>query len=284
MHPASLRHSQNFLHRARLVAHLLDLTSLQAADTVYEIGPGTGQITAQLARSCQRVIAVEKDPRLYALLQRKFAAHTQVDIRQGDFLAFPLPHTRYKVFSNIPFDQTAAILQKLSAPATAPQAAYLILQKEAAWRFIGEPKETLRSVLLKPWFDLHILYTFQRTDFHPRPDVDAVLLGMQQRQQALVREPERGLFRDFVVYAFTARQPDLQSTLKGIFTYPQMRYLRRTVPAGALPSQFALTQWLDLFHRFQELAPEQNKVRIRGSEQRLKQQQTKLEKIHQTRR
>lgn len=58
---SSLHNSQNFLHNARLVAHLLDLTSLNALDTVYEIGPGKGKITELLACRCKRVIAIEKD-------------------------------------------------------------------------------------------------------------------------------------------------------------------------------------------------------------------------------
>ncbi len=279
----SLRNSQNFLHNARLVERLLGLTSIDALDTVYEIGPGKGQITAQLARRCKRVIAVEKDERLYALLKRKFAADARVDIRHGDFLAYPLPRAGYKVFANIPFDQTAAILQKLSASASAPQAAYLIVQKEAAGRFMGEPVETLRSVLLKPWFDLRILHAFQRADFVPCPSVDAVLLGMQKRKRPLVSEAGRRLFRDFVVYAFTTRQPDLPSTLKRIFTYPQMLRLRRVLPAGALPSQISIEGWLDLFHIFQEGAAEQGKARILGSERRLARQQGKLSKMRRTR-
>lgn len=280
---SSLHNSQNFLYNTRLVAHLLDLTSLNALDTVYEIGPGKGKITELLACRCKRVIAIEKDERLHALLTRRFAGNPQVELRRGDFLAFPLPRTGYKVFSNIPFDQTAAILQKLSAPATAPQSAYLIMQKEAAGRFMGEPNETLRSVLLKPWFDLRVLYNFQRSDFVPRPGVDAVLFSMQRRTRPLVSIAESRQFCDFVVYIFTARQPDLPTTLKRIFTYSQMLHLRRIVLAGTLPSQVTLDGWLELFQIFQEHASEEGKARILGSERRLAQQQGKLVKRHRTR-
>lgn len=284
MYISSLRNSQNFLHSSRLVKQLLALTSLGAPDIVYEIGPGQGIITAQLARRCKRVIAVEKDERLYARLKSHFASNARVDIRLGDFLASPLPRTDYKVFSNIPFDHTAAILNKLSAPTTDPQAAYLVVQKEAAGRFLGEPNETLRSVLLKPWFDLRILHTFNRIDFVPSPSVDAVLLGMQKRAQPLIRAPVDRLFRDFVVYAFTACQPDLASALKRIFPYSQMARIRRAIPAHALPSQISLEGWLDLFGLFVGSATPQGRARILGSERRLAQQQAKLEKAHRTRR
>lgn len=279
----SLKHSQNFLNNPRLVARLLDLTTLNAADVVYEIGPGKGILTAQLAQRCRQVVAVEKDLRLYESLRSRFAGAPQVDLRHGDFLAFPLPCRGYKVFANIPFDQTAAIVQKLTAAETTPQAAYLVMQREAAERYLGQPGETLRSVLLKPWFDLEILYHFQRSDFSPRPAVDAVLLGLQKRPAPLVARADRRMFRDFVVACFTARQPDLAATLRRIFTHRQLAGARRLLPAGALPSQVSAGDWLRLFQLFKEGASETGLVRILGSERRLTRQQGKLEKIHRTR-
>jgi 23S rRNA (adenine-N6)-dimethyltransferase len=279
----SLRNSQNFLHSVPLVSHLLDLTAIAEKDVVYEIGPGKGIITTQLACRCKRVVAVEKDVRLSALLQHKFAAMAHVEIRCGDFLTSRLPHSSYKVFSNIPFDQTAAILHKLTDSETAPQAAYLILQKEAAGRFLGRPNETLRSVLLKPWFDLRCLYTFRRGDFVPCPKVDAVLFGMEKRAQPAVGEAEQDAFCDFVTYAFTCPQPDVVSTLKHLLPYSQMGTARRIVSAGTLPSQLSLEIWLELFRLFQEKGSDLGRARVLGSEKRLEKQQAKLEKVHRTR-
>jgi 23S rRNA (adenine-N6)-dimethyltransferase len=279
----SLRHSQNFIHSARLVKHLLGLTTISSEDTVYEIGPGKGQITAQLTACCRRVVAIEKDPNLYALLKVKFDGDPKVTLRNEDFLDYPLPRKGYKVFSNIPFDQTAAILEKLIEPTTAPEATYLIMQKEAAGRYAGEPTETLRSVLLKPWFNLSVLYAFQRSDFDPRPGVDAVLLRMQKRTRPLVTEQNRRLFRDFVVYAFTSAQPDFASTCKRIFSREQLLRLQRMISDFKLPSQVPFEIWLDLFAVIQKYPTRQGMARIIGSEDRLSAQQRTLKKIHRTR-
>ncbi len=54
--------AQNFLRSSKLVRALIATSSIGPFDTVYEIGSGRGIITAELARTAHRVIAIEKDP------------------------------------------------------------------------------------------------------------------------------------------------------------------------------------------------------------------------------
>ena len=130
-------YSQNFLKDPNLVALLLDQSSLESDDVVYEIGPGKGLITRQLALRYRQVIAIERDPHLSAWLQREFASWSNVTIHYGDFLFYNLPRQPYKVFANIPFNITAAIVAQLTAAQRPPEDAYLCMQKEAAEMFLG---------------------------------------------------------------------------------------------------------------------------------------------------
>ena len=55
-----------------------------------------------------------------------------------------------------------------------------MIQHEAAERFAGGPhsRETLSSLLLKPWWQIEIAWRFRRSDFDPPPGVGASrLLG-----------------------------------------------------------------------------------------------------------
>jgi 23S rRNA (adenine-N6)-dimethyltransferase len=52
--------SQNFLRDAGVIETILTRSSVGPNDVVYEIGPGDGAITAQLARRCRHVVAVER--------------------------------------------------------------------------------------------------------------------------------------------------------------------------------------------------------------------------------
>src|SRR5437016_491628 len=139
-------HSQNFFRSPDLVDSLLDRSSVQRDDLVLDLGAGTGLISERLARRGCRVLAVENDPALAAYLAERFASFESVRVVHADTLDVPLPRQPYKVFSNIPFDATAAIVSRLTGVAWSPDDAYLVMQREAAERFVGQPRATLVSV------------------------------------------------------------------------------------------------------------------------------------------
>ena len=52
---------QHFLKDPRILARIADALEATTADTVVEIGPGLGGLTAALAERAGRVVAIEKD-------------------------------------------------------------------------------------------------------------------------------------------------------------------------------------------------------------------------------
>lgn len=288
--PASSHHSvcysQNFLKDPDLVALLLDRSSLEPEDVVYEIGPGKGLITRQLVLRCRRVVAIEKDPCLAAWLQREFADCPNVTIHQGDFLQYRLPCQPYKVFANIPFNITAAIVGKLTEAHCPPEDIYLCMQREAAEMLLGEPRESLRTLLLKPWFEAAIVHRFERRDFMPAPRVDVVMLRLRKRGPPLVRHTDRQYFRDFIVHCFINWRSTQGSPLSRLFTRHQCKHIHHALGIDLHRRQTSLSfeQWLSLFTYFKAVANERVRRFIDGSEKRLVQQQHGLQKIHRTRR
>jgi len=283
--PQRITFSQNYIKDRRLAARLVERANLCHSDVVIEIGPGKGIITGQLARVCGQVIAVEKDPQLASLLIQQFGPWPNVTIQEGDFLAYRLPRFPYKVFSNIPFNITSAVIARLTAAAVPPEEAYLVLQKEAADTLRGAARESLRSVLLKPWFEPKIVHLFRRTDFMPAPRVEVVLLHLHKRGPPLIGPARRQLFRDFVVYGFTTWRPTLGETFKGIFTWPQLKHIRKKlgIDLDSTPTAVRFDQWLDLFEYFMRSAGERGLQTVSGSEKRLIRKQRKVDKIHRTR-
>lgn len=278
-------YAQNFLKSACLVDHLLDRCDIGPDDSVYEIGPGRGIITERLALRCHQVIAIEKDPQLVDVLRSRFAGMSNIRLHEGDFLDYRLPGQHYKVFANIPFNITSSIVTRLTSAPVPPDDAYLVMQKEAAEKFMGMPRESLYSVLLKPCFELELLHRFRRSDFTPAPRVDVVMLRLRKRGPPLLMRSELPLFRDFVVYSFTTPQPCLKSTLKGLFTSGQLKQLSKSLDldVNATPTSLHLGQWLCLFDAFKRVATAQAMQTVLGSEKRLRQQQARLEKMHRTR-
>ncbi len=277
--------SQNFLRDSRLVAALLDRFDLGADSPVYEIGPGEGLITRELAQRYREVIAIEKDAQLAHLLQQAFRDYPNVTIHIGDFVRHPLPHSPYKVFANIPFNITSAIVTRLTSEEHPVDEAYLTMQQEAAHMYLGNPCESLRSLLLKPWFEMEIVHRFQRGDFVPAPLVDVVMLRLRKRGPPLITAADRQLFRDFVVFIFTHWQPKHTSPLNDIFTRQQRRFIERELRLNldVKPTLIPFPDWLALFDQLKQVGNPKTWQRLAGSERYLLQQQRGLQKIHRTR-
>lgn len=194
--------AQNFLRSPGLVRRLVASSSIGPGDVVYEIGPGRGIITAELARAAGQVVAIEKDPKLMRRLRERFRDVENVEIIEQDFLQFSIRERDYKIFANIPYSITASIIRKILSVSPVPSEAYLIVQKEPARKFSGRPSETLFSLLAKPFFEFQIMAELKRMDFDPVPDVDSVLLRIARRREPLLQKEDAALYRDFVRYGF----------------------------------------------------------------------------------
>jgi len=60
---------QNFLVDETVLGDIIKVADLRKEDTVLEIGPGFGALTEELVKRAGKVIAIEKDNRLYEYLK-----------------------------------------------------------------------------------------------------------------------------------------------------------------------------------------------------------------------
>jgi len=285
VHRPPLSVSQNFLRSPRLIEKLLDTAGLDADDVVLDLGAGDGALTAPLARRCRQVVAVEKDLRLVTLLQRRFADDDRVAVRHDDILRTTLPRGPYKVFSNLPFSITAAVVTRLTLAPRPPDDAYLVVQREAAARFQGVPRSTLYAMLLDPWFETTVTHRFRRTDFVPAPSVDVVLMRMRKRGPPLVNPHLTQPYRDLLVYCFGAWQPTLHRTLTILLGDRLASTLARTVDVDLRrpPTALHADEWRRLAHALNVPTYRAALSTIGGAERRLRRQQETLRRSHRTR-
>lgn len=279
-----IRYSQNFLKSRELVRQLLTKTSINSDDVVYEIGAGEGIITQALSLTCKKVIAYEIDENLSYKLRQRFEKD-RVEIRSQDFLKSVLPDYEYKVFSNIPFNLTAEIIKKLAFSVNPPTDSYLIIQKEAAKKFLGKRlnvNNSLISVLIQAGFEMSVFYEFSRNDFIPRPMVDIVMIKLQKRNNPLIKKEILNDYYDFITFAFSQFAPDISKGLSKILN-PQIIFnVAKQVKfsTSAKPSEVPLEGWVELFNEFMRHG---NKNTVQGAYKKLLAEQSKLEKINRTR-
>lgn len=249
----SLSISQNFLTGSKTIARLMKLSGLSAADTVVEIGAGKGHLTRALASRCAAVLAWELDAAYARRLQAQFGASPAVRVLHADFLQARLPREPYKVFANIPFSITTAILTKLTRGPSLPEEMFLVMEKGAAKRFLGQPRETAHSLALKPLYTARIAYHFAREDFHPAPRVDVVLVHFQKKQQ-----PDLPFHRVTAFRAFVER--GLREGLHGRNAALTRAQISRALKAEGLmdlpqSGEMLYVQWLCLFRCVERMGP-----------------------------
>lgn len=238
-HCAPLWASQNFLTSRAEICRLIDLADIQSPDHVLEIGPGKGHITRELLKRCGRLTAVELDPKLCAGLRERFAGEQRLTLHEGDFLKRPLPGGKYKVFANLPFSRTTAILRRLTQSGRPPEAAWLIVEWGAAKRFAGE---SLAAYIMRPYFEVKIAAKIPRTQFHPSPGVDAALLELRRKSAPDLPWEQQGEYRAFLERAWrdgpwkllTKRQISTALRLCGL-------------PPAVRDGNMEYVQWLCLF-------------------------------------
>lgn len=239
----SLSVSQNFLTSRRIIDRLINKTDLSSTDTVLEVGAGKGHITKALSDKCKNVISYEIDDRLFAKLKPQL--NKNVRLYLCDFLKCSLPKCRYKVFANIPFSRTTEIMRKLTNTENPPEIAWLIMEKGAAKRFCGLPNDNLQSLLLKPFFDLKIIWHFDRNDFHPAPNTDVVMLQIKKKKPSDIKYYEKNDYTEFISHS-------LKNGIYGsraLLTKKQISAALRLAKLAMIPKtgDISYIQWLCLF-------------------------------------
>ena len=235
--------SQNFLTSKKTIERLIGLTNISKKDTVLEIGAGKGHITKALSGKSKTVVAYEIDRKLFESLKPNLAEN--VTFICNDFLKCHLPKPPYKVFSNIPFCKTSDILRKLTDTDRLPAAMWLVMEKGAAKRFCGIPRESLSSLLLKPYYDAKMIYYFKKDDFHPAPKTDVVMLELKQKPAPDLLPQQRRDFGAFVAHGlkFGLTGSNALLTKRQVSTALKLAKL----PPIEQPGIILYVQWLCLF-------------------------------------
>ncbi|MEE9268298.1 MAG: 16S rRNA (adenine(1518)-N(6)/adenine(1519)-N(6))-dimethyltransferase RsmA [Thermoplasmata archaeon] len=174
----SKRWGQHFLLSSAAAEEIVALGEIQAGETVLEVGPGVGILTAPLLDRTRNLIAVEKDPLLAKYLRKRFP---QLELLIGDVLRVTLPPYE-KVVSNLPFEISSPFLGRLlDIPF---ERAVLTLQREFAERVVAEPGTraySRLSVKIHYRAEARVRWTIPRSAFWPAPEVDAAVVQIDAR-------------------------------------------------------------------------------------------------------
>ena len=238
--PALKRLGQNFLIDPNIIRKIVSLAALRPEDTVLEIGPGRGALTAGLCAEAGRVIAVEIDPQLQPQLQEALKHCHNLDLRIGDALEFPFDSLppRTVVVSNLPYYVSTPILFALLDARAHLDRLVLMLQTEVALRLAAKPNSEdygVLSVLTQEAAEVEVAFRVSANCFRPRPTVGSAVVLLKLKARGEVDQARYERFRRVVRAAFAHRRKTLVNSLRDE-GYPTER-ISRAVQAVGVPTQ-----------------------------------------------
>lgn len=186
-HPQK-RWGQSFLHDPNIIRKIVELCEIRPGEIVVEIGPGKGALTLPLAKRVKKLIAVEIDPSLVRELGEVLKGMSQVEVVEGDILAFDFSSVaqncgveKVKVVGNIPYSISGPILFHLLAARERISTAVVMMQKEVAERLTASPGKReygVPTVMFATYARLNKAFTVSPSCFHPRPKVTSAVVKM----------------------------------------------------------------------------------------------------------
>ena len=213
----------------------------------------------------KEVIAVEKDKKMFLGLIDYLREANNLKLINEDFLDYELPRKPYKVVSNIPFSITAKIVNKFMTAVPMPESMYLIMQLEAAEKFIGRGGESMSSMLAKPWYEIEILGEIDRTNFTLKPQVTIVFVKFVKRENAYVKEELKRHYRDFIIYGFSKWAGTISEAFVDAMSFAQRKQFEKIYKIDKLkPSELSFDNWLLMFKAFDKIANEEQLKEIKN--------------------
>lgn len=219
------RLGQNFLVDAHTPARIVALADLQPTDRVLEVGVGLGALTRPLAAAAAEVIGIEADSGIIRLHEEvqdlpENVRLVHADILKVDLAALCRDNERLKIVANLPYSISTPFLFRLIEQRQAVHSAVIMLQKELALRLWAQPgnKEYgAPTVLLAACADVEILLEVGPEKFHPRPQVDSLVLRLnffpEPERLKVLADFDRALFSRIVRTAFSQRRKTLSNAL-----------------------------------------------------------------------
>lgn len=219
---------QNFLVDKNIQKKIIQSANLKKSDIVLEIGPGRGELTSFLLEKVRKVIAVEIDPGLCAILRDKFFAYKNFELINQDILKFNIRDfiqkgKKLKVVANLPYYISTPIIAHLFEHRELIKEIYLTLQKELASRLTtgpGSKEYGSISCFIQFYSDAKILFPIKNTSFSPPPKVDSSFLKLKIHSKPKVKVSDEQLFFKLIRSAFNQRRKSLKNSLSSLLPEP----------------------------------------------------------------
>ncbi|MDQ3668595.1 MAG: 16S rRNA (adenine(1518)-N(6)/adenine(1519)-N(6))-dimethyltransferase RsmA [Acidobacteriota bacterium] len=237
LHPSSFtshpskRLGQNFLSDSRVIDRIIQALDPKSDETIIEIGPGRGALTAQLVENAGPLVAIEFDRNLIAGLLERFGSSQNFKLVQSDALITDFcseikPANQARLVANLPYNVSTAILQRLIEQRRCLTEMVLMLQREVVERITAPAGSTDRgylSVLVEAYCETEKLFDVAPGAFRPVPKVWSSVVRLTVRPHIAAEIKNDTLLWQVVSAGFAQRRKTILNNLRS--APPQLQEL-----------------------------------------------------------
>ena len=248
---------QNFLIDRSVLNSIVEAADIQPDDEILEVGSGTGVLTRELAKRARRVVAVELERDMLALLAKTTSEYPHVELVARNLL-FLNPEevfgqAPYKLVANLPYYITAPTFRHFLESANPPRLLVVMVQQEVAQRIIAGPGDlSVLAVSIQFYGRPRIVAQVPAISFYPAPKVDSAILRVDVKPQAPLLPAERDSFFRLVQAGFSEKRKQLHNSLThGLHCKNEV--VRAWLAAASINASrraetLSIDEWLHLWH------------------------------------
>jgi 16S rRNA (adenine1518-N6/adenine1519-N6)-dimethyltransferase len=261
---------QNFLVDGDVLDAIVSAAGLSRGDTVIEVGPGLGILTAELAKRAGWVIAIELDDRFAEVLAKTLPYDNVVILNQdvlgtdpaalleGRAPRFPPALTFYKVVANLPYYITSPVLRHFLEAPVKPRTMVVMVQKEVAAAITAPAgKRSLLSIAVQFYGRPQIVVNVPAAAFFPPPEVDSAVVKIDVYPRPPVPVDDADGFFNLVKAGFAAARKQVANSLAQGLGLAKEDVLSLLNEAGIDPVRraetFTLEEWAGLWRAYHKV-------------------------------
>lgn len=222
IHRPSKRFGQNFLTDKSIIKKIVEALNPQPNETIVEIGPGRGALTAPLMERAGQLVAIEFDRNLIPILVNAFGKKENFKLVQNDVLITDIcaeirPAATARVVANLPYNIATAVLQRLIEQRACLTELILMLQREVVDRIIapaGSAERGYLSVFVEAYCETEKLFDVAPASFRPAPKVWSTVVRLQPRPKIGFDPEEEKLLWQIVSAGFAQRRKTILNNLR----------------------------------------------------------------------
>ena len=217
---------QNFLINEDVVDSIVENAEITKNDLVIEIGPGLGTLTSRLLEKARKVICVELDRKMIAILEKRFKLYENLELINYDILKINLNQLisqnkineikHVKIVANLPYYITTPIIMKLLEERLDIESITVMIQKEVAQRLAAKPGTSdVGSITYTIWYytEPKIVLEVPKESFIPAPEVTSSVIKLDILKQPRIEVKDEKQFFKIIKVAFMQKRKTLINAL-----------------------------------------------------------------------